>query len=679
VSRFALPAIIALALATRLLLFTPSFTPDSERFLTQARHLLAHHGYLGSTGELEVGLPPGYPVFLAVLLSADGLSLIRSTQVILSVAGAILIWAALRPAGDRIALAGGLVFALHPWIASAAGAILSETLGAFVCSLLIYFLSKIETNQSNGFVFGASSVALILISPATIFLSFALFLRVLWLHRRSRTAMASTIAGALLLMLPWQAHAFAARNKVAPTVLAPKFENDIERWTRSWLRREREMWFRWHPRDLERAPRRAFRSEAERVRLIAVARRGTDAELARALRVTGQHAADENPLRYYLVLPAIRAAMLWTDMPQLGHAQMEYVGRVEIGEWREVGVWRASLRLAKGVVSSLAWMIYVGVPAVFLILGLRERQLMPMLIAACIAVYTLIIAYFGDPEARRNFVFYPALLYIPFYTKNRRRDVVGSDTSTPDRPNASYDPRYFTLLAQVDMTHFWFRARSDMVTWAMRRHFPSPEAVLEIGCGAGGTLARIRDAFPDAALAASDIYPEALPYAAERVPGAMIVQTDATAIPFEERFDVVVACDVIEHIERDDLALSQMYRAVRPGGGIVLTVPQDPRLWSAWDELGHHQRRYTRDELMQKVRAAGFTVERVLSMSSLIYPLMRLTRARAQTHCTPADELLISRPVNFVLNGVMNVERLLLRNGIDFPFGGSLLLVGRRG
>ena len=250
--------------------------------------------------------------------------------------------------------------------------------------------------------------------------------------------------------------------------------------------------------------------------------------------------------------------------------------------------------------------------------------------------------------------------------------------SDPALPNESYDPQYFSLLAQADTTHFWFRSRSDMVTWAMRRHFQSLGAVLEIGCGAGGTLARIRDAFPDAALAASDFYPEALPYAAKRVPGAMILQTDATAIPFEKRFDVVVACDVIEHIERDDLALSQMYRAVRPGGGIVLTVPQDPRLWSVWDEIGHHKRRYTRDELVQKVRAAGFSVERVHSLFSLIYPMMRMTRARSRAHCAPEDELLISRPVNFILNRVMDVERLLLRSGIDFSFGGSLLLVGRR-
>ena len=104
----------------------------------------------------------------------------------------------------------------------------------------------------------------------------------------------------------------------------------------------------------------------------------------------------------------------------------------------------------------------------------------------------------------------------------------------------------------------------------------------------------IRETFPDAALTGSDIHTTALPYAATRLPGAALLQMDATRIPFDSEFDVIAACDVIEHIERDDLALAEMHRAVKPGGGIVVTVPQDPKLWSTWDELSFHQRRYTR-------------------------------------------------------------------------------------
>lgn len=244
--------------------------------------------------------------------------------------------------------------------------------------------------------------------------------------------------------------------------------------------------------------------------------------------------------------------------------------------------------------------------------------------------------------------------------------------------NPNYPTGYFDILAAVDRRHFWFRARGAMVTWAMRKHFGAPRAVMEIGCGTGGMLARIRDALPRAVLAGSDIHTAALPYVAARVPGAMLLQLDATAIPFADEFDVVAACDVIEHIERDDLALAAMHRALRPGGGIVLTVPQDPRLWSAWDEASRHQRRYRREELVERVRAAGFAVERVVSMSSLIYPLMRLARRRYRQDCDASDELKIAAPLNFALSRVMDVERFLLRSGADFPFGGSLLLVGRR-
>jgi ubiquinone/menaquinone biosynthesis C-methylase UbiE len=219
-----------------------------------------------------------------------------------------------------------------------------------------------------------------------------------------------------------------------------------------------------------------------------------------------------------------------------------------------------------------------------------------------------------------------------------------------------------------------------MVTWAIRRHFGAPRSVMEIGCGTGGMLARIRETIPEAELTGSDIHTAALPYTAARLPDAALVQMDATRMPFDAEFDVIAACDVIEHIVRDDLALAEMHRAVKPGGGIVITVPQDPKLWSTWDEASFHQRRYTRRQLLETVQAAGFRIERIVSMSSLIYPLLRLVRGRTRKEESSSidSELNVAAPVNFVLSRVMDVERFLLRHGIDFPFGGSLLLIGRR-
>ena len=85
-----------------------------------------------------------------------------------------------------------------------------------------------------------------------------------------------------------------------------------------------------------------------------------------------------------------------------------------------------------------------------------------------------------------------------------------------------------------------------------------------------------------------------------RVPDAALMRMAARRIPFDGEFDVVGAFDVIEHIEDDRAVLREMHRAAVPGGGILLTVPQHPFLWSEFDRQARHVRRYTAPELREK-------------------------------------------------------------------------------
>jgi SAM-dependent methyltransferase len=156
---------------------------------------------------------------------------------------------------------------------------------------------------------------------------------------------------------------------------------------------------------------------------------------------------------------------------------------------------------------------------------------------------------------------------------------------------------------------------------------------------------------------------------------------DARRIPYEDEFDVVGAFDVLEHVAEDEVALAAIHRAVRPGGGILLTVPQHPRLWAPADELAKHCRRYTRRELVDKVQRAGFEVTKVTSFVALLLPLMALSRARQRRSPNSYDELAefrVSAFVQSVLGLVLSIELAMLRLGISFPAGGSLLLVGRK-
>jgi len=156
---------------------------------------------------------------------------------------------------------------------------------------------------------------------------------------------------------------------------------------------------------------------------------------------------------------------------------------------------------------------------------------------------------------------------------------------------------------------------------------------------------------------------------------------DARCIPFEHEFDVIGAFDVLEHIAEDDGVLSEMFRAVKPGGGIMLTVPQHPFLWSYKDESSYHKRRYTRGKLVKKVERTGFEIIRVTSFVSFLLPLMLLARLRQRKpkeDYDPMAELKISGYLNALLEKVLAFERILIKSGFSLPVGGSLLVIARR-
>lgn len=248
------------------------------------------------------------------------------------------------------------------------------------------------------------------------------------------------------------------------------------------------------------------------------------------------------------------------------------------------------------------------------------------------------------------------------------------------RDGRGFNPDDFELLTRLEGSSFWFQARNELINWALAESFPAAASLLEVGCGTGYVLASIAEAQPDLRLAGAELYLEGIHHAQERVPRADWYQLDATRIPFEAEWDVVCAFDVLEHVDDDESFLAGLHSAAVPGGGMILTVPQHPSLWSRADERAHHVRRYRRNELLDKVTAAGFTVSRVTSFVSLVLPLMWASRRRDRLspHAYEAARE-HSSWVGPALEWVCSVERWAIRRGLDFPAGGSLLVVAKRG
>lgn len=243
-----------------------------------------------------------------------------------------------------------------------------------------------------------------------------------------------------------------------------------------------------------------------------------------------------------------------------------------------------------------------------------------------------------------------------------------------------FPPDAFARLAALEAGHWWFRSRNAILLWALLTKLHGPfSSFLEVGCGTGFVLEGIRDRFPAAKLHGAEYYEEGLKFARDRVPSASFSRLDATKMTEANQYDVIGAFDVIEHIEDDALVLKNFARALTPGGAVMISVPQHKWLWSAVDEHACHVRRYIRSELSAKVKAAGLEPEYVTSFVSLLVPLMWMMRRKpTSAPYDPMAEFAIPKWQNAILEGIMKFEFSLLKAGIRFPFGGSLLLIARK-
>jgi SAM-dependent methyltransferase len=244
-----------------------------------------------------------------------------------------------------------------------------------------------------------------------------------------------------------------------------------------------------------------------------------------------------------------------------------------------------------------------------------------------------------------------------------------------------YDARIFEELAALEDESFWFRARNRLLVRLTRQISEPGDRFLEIGCGTGYVLRALAGEC-GLSVTGSELFEEGLEFARQRLPDAEFSVLDAREMPYREEFDVAGAFDVLEHIDDDVGVLRGLHGALRPGGHLLITVPQHRWLWSDADDYAHHVRRYRRRELLERVESAGFDVLRASSFVTSLMPLMlasRLRRGSGEGSFEElAAELVPPRPINRSLEWMLNRECDLVARGVSLPVGGSLVVVARR-
>ncbi len=239
----------------------------------------------------------------------------------------------------------------------------------------------------------------------------------------------------------------------------------------------------------------------------------------------------------------------------------------------------------------------------------------------------------------------------------------------------------YELMFTIESRYWWFVGKRWLVMRMLSRHLPAGSLKgLDVGCGTGRTLMALAR-FGE--ITGCDIAEPALAFCRSRGLANVVLQPRPDRLPFEEsRFDFLTALDVVEHVENDAGMLSDMLRVLHPGGLALITAPAHPSLWSVHDDSLHHKRRYTREDLSEKVRAAGFEVLRITHMNALLLPLIvpvRKLRDLLKRGQPPTSDfnLNLPGPLNALFKAAFCAEWGILRFA-PLPFGLSLLCIARR-
>jgi ubiquinone/menaquinone biosynthesis C-methylase UbiE len=153
------------------------------------------------------------------------------------------------------------------------------------------------------------------------------------------------------------------------------------------------------------------------------------------------------------------------------------------------------------------------------------------------------------------------------------------------------------------------------------------ESILEVGPGLGDLSLYLANRFPRTHGLLVDISEQGTEMLKRRFEGnerLSVVEGDFREILRDERFGLVIACEVFEHIQDDDSAFRAVHRLLQPSGYFIFSVPAFMRKWGRADEYAGHYRRYERDDLVIKFKQHGFEIEKLWCYGFPVTHLLRL-------------------------------------------------------
>jgi 2-polyprenyl-3-methyl-5-hydroxy-6-metoxy-1,4-benzoquinol methylase len=264
-----------------------------------------------------------------------------------------------------------------------------------------------------------------------------------------------------------------------------------------------------------------------------------------------------------------------------------------------------------------------------------------------------------------------------------------------DPADTFFDPGEFALRVSIENDHYWHVHRRQVIhEELLRAGSPAAERLIEIGCGIGTVATYLNEL--GFSVDYADVHCEALTTArrlaerrlGERILARRFLQLDVTKGPMPNDYGGALLFDVLEHLPDDREALSNVRASLRPGSLVFFTVPAFTFLWSPWDDIERHKRRYTSTQVLALAASSGLDVVRCsyffapLFFAALGVKALRRGKALAfKNQKTVRDirdfaEVRTNGIVNRGMCALLSLENPLRRT-LGLPLGTSILCVAR--
>lgn len=244
-----------------------------------------------------------------------------------------------------------------------------------------------------------------------------------------------------------------------------------------------------------------------------------------------------------------------------------------------------------------------------------------------------------------------------------------------------YHAKGLDNLYMQEEKHFWFIARKEFILQNAVKYIKSKDKIIEIGAGTGN-VARYLEKNGYENISVGEMHINGLKYA-QSYGMKECYQFDLLNSPFENEFEIICMFDVLEHILNDELAIQNVYKMLCNNGKIMITVPSHMWLWNRDDAVAGHKIRYTKKELVRRLKDNGFEVLSSRYFFISITPLLFLRRILNKDDGSTVKEeeynsnISMNPIISKILLFISRIENKL-NKFLPNWFGGSLFIIARK-